>query len=460
MLDKRSTSETAKILFIGSLSILALFLGFFTDYWGVADKQWFGNHQRDMENHVIGRMVRSRQDGIFSDGGLMGIGSPDTTLKYFPARPFSNQVTAYVNGQSFGAFRTYNSLIGGQGMLFSIFDKLITLSPQEKLNSFHAFTAMLSAITLTAIILWFYMEFGFTVAIFVIISAVFSQWLVVFGRNLYRSMWAFYLPVVVMMYYLKSRQGQMNFSHSTLGAIVFITVFIKCLFNGYEYITTVLVMMIVPFFYYGLLNRMRLRRFLAGLFTAASSAFLAVLLSFTILCFQVASVRGKFMDGVGHIVYSFEKRTWGNPHDFAPVYTPGLESGPVHVIVTYLEGTFFDANQYLSGSIPFISGDLLKVSYEELLIFFLVMSGLLYFLRSRVSDGNEKRKLLALIFATWFSLLAPLSWFIIFKPHSYVHTHMNFIVWQMPFVFFGFAVSGLVVKIILANHIRWKRMKN
>jgi len=187
MLDKRSTSETAKILFIGSLSILALFLGFFTDYWGVADKQWFGNHQRDMENHVIGRMVRSRQDGIFSDGGLMGIGSPDTTLKYFPARPFSNQVTAYVNGQSFGAFRTYNSLIGGQGMLFSIFDKLITLSPQEKLNSFHAFTAMLSAITLTAIILWFYMEFGFTVAIFVIISAVFSQWLVVFGRNLYWS---------------------------------------------------------------------------------------------------------------------------------------------------------------------------------------------------------------------------------------------------------------------------------
>ena len=166
------------------------------------------------------------------------------------------------------------------------------------------------------------------------------------------------------------------------------------------------------------------------------------------------------MDGVGHIVYSFEKRTWGNPHDFAPVYTPDLESGPVHVIVTYLEGTFFDANQYLSGSIPFISGDLLKVSYEELLIFFLVMSGLLYFLRSRVSDGNEKRKLLALIFATWFSLLAPLSWFIIFKSHSYVHTHMNFIVWQMPFVFFGFAVSGLVVKIILANHIRWKRMKN
>jgi hypothetical protein len=35
---------------------------------------------------------------------------------------------------------------------------------------------------------------------------------------------------------------------------------------------------------------------------------------------------------------------------------------------------------------------------------------------------------------------------------------MNFIVWQMPFVFFGFAVCGLVVKSLLPNLIR--RLRN
>ena len=38
-----------------------------------------------------------------------------------------------------------------------------------------------------------------------------------------------------------------------------------------------------------------------------------------------------------------------------------------------------------------------------------------------------------LVLATWFSILAPFSWYIIFKAHSFIHMHMNFIVWQMPF---------------------------
>lgn len=182
MLNKRSPSETAKALFICSFSILLLFLGFFTNYWRVADQQWFDNHQRDAESLIIGRMVKSGQDGIFSDGGLTGFGSLNATPVDWLDRPFSNQYLAYTNGLPFGAYTTYNSQIGGQGMLFGILDKLITLSPQEKLRLFHALTSLFSAITLTAIILWFYLEFGLTAALFVLNSAVFSQWLVVFGQ--------------------------------------------------------------------------------------------------------------------------------------------------------------------------------------------------------------------------------------------------------------------------------------
>ena len=45
--------------------------------------------------------------------------------------------------------------------------------------------------------------------------------------------------------------------------------------------------------------------------------------------------------------------------------------------------------------------------------------------------------------ATWFSFLAPLSWFVIFKAHSHCHTHMNFLVWQMPFTILGVALCGV-----------------
>ena len=87
-------------------------------------------------------------------------------------------------------------------MLFSILDGVIPLSPREKLRLFHAFTSLLSALSIAAIVLWFYREFGISIASVVLGSAVFSQWLVVFGRNLWWSMWAFYLPMVVVMHYL------------------------------------------------------------------------------------------------------------------------------------------------------------------------------------------------------------------------------------------------------------------
>jgi len=192
-----------------------------------------------------------------------------------------------------------------------------------------------------------------------------------FGRNLWWSMWSFYLPVALMMYYLKLNRLQMNINYTRFGVIIFIAVFIKCLFTGYEYITTTLVMMIVPFVYYGILNRLNIRKFLSGLSTAVLSSGLAILLSFVILCFKVGSVTGHFRDGVNHIVYSFEKRTYANPTNFPPVILPSLESNTTQVVVNYMNGLFIDVNKYLPSSIPFISRHLLKVYYSTTYIIIL-----------------------------------------------------------------------------------------
>jgi len=445
--------EFTKVLFICTLSILLLFFGFFTNCWQVADQQWFVNHQRDMESYIVGRMVKSRQDGVFSDGGLTGVGSRDATPVNYFDKPFSFQYIAYINGLTFGAYSTYSSQVGGQGMLFSILDSLIPLSPEKKLRLFHAFTSLLSALTLTGIILWFYLEFGLSIALFVLASAIFSQWLVVFGRNLWWSMWAFYLPMVVAIHYLKRNNASTNSQLITFGILVFITIFIKCLFNGYEYITTTLIMMMVPFVYYSILNKLSFRRFFRGLITAALGSCLAILLSFSILCFQIASIKGNLLDGVNHIVYSLQKRTHADSHNFPSIYASSLESSTTTVVVKYLKGTFFDANNYLSSSNPFVRRLLFKIRYLYLIFLFLIMSVFLYSRRNRYVSEKEGQSCLALIFATWFSILAPLSWFIVFKAHSYIHTHMNYIVWQMPFIFFGFAVCGLAVKSVLSDLI-------
>lgn len=159
------------------------------------------------------------------------------------------------------------------------------------------------------------------------------------------------------------------------------------------------------------------------------------------LCFQIGAAKDGFMDGVAHVIWSFGKRTYGEAEDFPPVYAASLEAGTIGVVITYMNGVFFDLNNYLSQTNSFVSNSLLKIRYYYLIVLFVVMSALL-FLRS---NAEQRRRHIALIWTTWFSILAPLSWFVIFKAHSYIHTHMSFLLWQMPFTLFGFAVLGSAV---------------
>ncbi len=442
-------SERARKSSLCAISVVVLFCGFFSNCWHVAEQQWFVGHQVDTESLVVGRMVRSRQAGLFSDGGLLGAGIPnDLHRSWLTHKQVHDQYSAYFSGLTFDEYSPYLSQIGGQGMLFSLLDSSIPLSPQTRLKSFYMLTSLLSAIALTLVVLWFYCEFGLCVAIFVACSAVLSQWLTVFGRNLWWGIWAFYLPMIAVMYFFRHRRVSTNRRFIVFGILVFVSVFVKCLINGYEYITTTLIMMIVPLVYYGILDRSGVRQLLKGTLVAVLGSLLAVFLSLMILSLQIASVKGNVSDGFEHIADSLGKRTYGDPRELPefPGNVASLNSSTIEVAVTYLDGTFFDVNNYLTTSDPFVSHCLFRIQYLYLIVLFLTMSVLLLCYGKERISTEERQRNIAVVSATWFSILAPLSWYVIFKAHSYIHTHMNYLLWQMPFTLFGFAVCGVAVR--------------
>lgn len=51
-------------------------------------------------------------------------------------------------------------------------------------------------------------------------------------------------------------------------------------------------------------------------------------------------------------------------------------------------------------------------------------------------------------FLYYVMLLAPMSWFVLAKSHSYVHTHMNFVLW-----YFGFIAIMIYMIIIMIKEI-------
>ena len=102
---------------------------------------------------------------------------------------------------------------------------------------------------------------------------------------------------------------------AVFGGIVFIVVFFKCAFSGYEYITTTLIMMTVPLIYYGVRDRIGTCRFLQYAVTGALSSCLAVFVSVIILCSQVAiEEKWNALDGFDYIAYTLKRRTEGNEY--------------------------------------------------------------------------------------------------------------------------------------------------
>jgi hypothetical protein len=440
-------------LLLALASLLSFTGSFGWNLWGVARQAWFEQFQRGTECHVVGRLVKSRQDGMLSAGGLLGVG-----VVHFegpPASPYSvhfrraelatglhlriagedwpsreqidEQYAAYRDGSRFQIYSPYLSQIGGQGLVFGALDAVLPLAPSTKLGLFGAATALLSAAALTAIVLWFATEFSPVIGWWVLSTGLLSQWLTGFGGKLWWSLWAFYLPLLVVGCYEWSRAAAPERrSPATLGAIAFAAVLAKCFFNGYEYITTTLLMMVVPTAYYALRDGAGKRRLVRDGLALGLGSTAAVAASLLVLVAQAASLTGRAAFGLRHIAFALAVRSRANPEDFPPSFAESLNASAWSVLATYVGGPYFD----FGGRGP-------ALRYSHLFALFAAATLVAWW------HGRGDARYRALLATTWLSLLAPLSWLVVFKAHSQDHTHMNFVVWQMPFSFLGFALCGV-----------------
>jgi hypothetical protein len=105
--SKCNRLELAKKAFICILAKLLIFFGFSPNRWQVADQKWFIYFQRDSESLIVGRLVKSRQEGTFSAGGLTGFGSPYTFPVKWNNQPFEYQYRASQESRDSGKNKFY-----------------------------------------------------------------------------------------------------------------------------------------------------------------------------------------------------------------------------------------------------------------------------------------------------------------------------------------------------------------
>jgi len=425
-----------------SLIWVALFIGitllllpnFYRNHWGAVETGYYTEWQTRYDRYVVARLVKTRQDGFFSAGGLLGLG--DTPKWDFDSAIHRAQYNAFLRNKPFQTYIVYESNPGLQGILYGFLDKGLPVSSDLKLKIFRGLTALTTALVFSLILVTFTFEFGFLSGLLALLFTAVSIWIVLPAGSIFWNYWGFYLPFLASAWLLAEATRKNEYRDFKIFSILFLAALLKTFVSGFDLTTTVLVMATVPYIYHAIKESWNCKIFLWRFFKASIALVAGTLTGIGILLIQIAvNVGGGLTTAYQYILNRFTSHMNGDYEYF-------YNTGPVKPI-----GIMDVLPKYLL--MPAINVQIQTTTYQVLYWHLIVVFALftLIFILMHLKNGHLEfsRKSLAILVTTWYSLLAPLSWYVIFRPHSFIHTHVNTMAWQMPFTLFGFALCGYVI---------------
>lgn len=308
----------------------------------------------------------------------------------------------------------YESQIGLQGMIFTSCMKNMAVT--DRIVVYKIVLAILYSVVLTLICYWLYKKYHLKFAVMFYLVTLLSPWMIGYSTNLYWVEFTWFLPMlcgIVCANHLDNRKIRML---TYIGVMLSVALKSAC---GYEYITTIMLSSIVFLltdFVLALMERkdkQRVKRLFWTIFWMGISAlagFTAVL-----VCHAYLRGGGNLFNGLKSIYqYDVLRRTLGgDPKLFQDVYADSLNASIIRVLARYL---LFDT--------PLILG----VPGILFIPLCMLSFGILVY---GVWKRNENREMLILYI--WQGI-ASISWFVLGKSHSYIHTSMNFVMWYFGFI--------------------------
>jgi len=442
----RSNTPKIKSLLFLAFTFLLFFTGFFFNPFDVLINNKRIDNQA--ESIVVGRLVKSRSDGMFSSAGLCGRCKNDLR----DSSLFDYQYTALKEKHSCKKFFPYYSQIGFHGVIYSLILKVSPFPSSHDITILRVFKVAMLAGVLSLIVLWFYLEFGLLAALFVAAGVVLTPWITYLGRDLWFCIWTNFLPFLTALFLLKRQSERENLADWKILLIVNLMILLNFVINGYEWVSTTLVMASIPFFYYWRKDLWRPKKLIRHLFWLITGSVASLLLTFSMLAYQISLISGKFSDGIEWIIFSFQKRAHGSAEGLPEVYEDQVSHPLYEVFLQYFSAPAFKFPDFITKHTPrYFDG----ILFIELIVAFMVATWFVFYRYKWLRLSSlQLHNLKALAVTTWISILAPFSWYVIFKGHAWSHHHIDYITWFMPFCLFGLAIIGAVLSQLFSGKIR------
>lgn len=395
---------------------------------------------------IVGRMNESKMNGVFSKAGLPGINYdrksvPDSIIdNQYMEQPryiilYHNIINEYRNflqdKKSPDNYCPYISQIGGQGILYSSINNILPFRNAVNYKIIKLFNAILTSLCFVLFLGWCYRNFNITATIITFILILISPWITLMGTALWWSVWGLYIPFLASLLIFEKRSNHPEaVSDKFVLTVIFAAVLAKCIFTGYEFVTSCLMAIYTPVIYYAWLNKEKYSAVIVLSFKIGISALCAAATSLLILLLQIQSVMGGYKPALEYITTSYERRTH--------FQTGNIPDNIFEIVIKrYLkEDAFFFG--FLDKPSP--------VNYLMLVCLILAICGILFYL----AKGHIKyRKYSSLAITSIFSLLCPLSWYYIFIQHAHQHPFYDTIVWYIVFLLWGYLIIGVGISLLI-----------
>lgn len=426
-----------------TIYLSALFIIFFfsysTNFLGIAAK-YYTTFDRSDEMFVIGRLDAATYQGILSYGGLPGSAHPTrdsiAKMNYDYMKEVNEKYDYYLTDQKMPGdkFAAYYSQSGGQGLFYSVLQKILPFKNEVKIRIYRAINICLLAFCFILFLGWCYRNYGLLSSFITFVLLLFSPIVHNFAFSLWWTLWSYYIPFLTMLLILERNNKSPGRypEHKTL-VFLFISVFAKCFFTGFEYITPTLAAILCPIIYYHILEGKRIKTTFIFICKTITCSVTAILAEVFLLINQIKSIEGSYAKGIEYLIHAFTRRSSLDVDEFPPTIPEIL-------------------NEHLFGMDLVIWGHSaynITLTLFTTILIVLIMCISLYFLSKKI-DTTNKSKSKALLVTTLLSSLAPISWIVIFTEHVSKHS-LDRIIWYMPFLLYGFLVIGVCFSIILSR---------
>jgi hypothetical protein len=397
--------------------VLALILAliFWSNVFRFSPNAIDGVFDTTSEGLVIGRLGRAAADGIFFKDAGLGTNF-DSQQVLGPREIYKAQVEYFQHPemlkQDHIIWGRYGSQFGLQGVVYSFVDALNPLPRRYGVGIYHFLSALLCAAGVMWVAFLINRRFGVAAFIGFVAPVAVEPMFTALGPNLYWAAGLWFVPMAIAMYLVeaKSRRDRL-----LVVAAIGAATFAKAL-CGYEFITTVVCAAMTGCLLNNEVQSRPVRIMTDMIWTCVAG----------LAGFALAFLLHGYEFGFAGIVGSAMARTGAGGLSLEDGLLLGHFASVLSVIRTYL-----GANSYtLIPNFALVLGPL-------------AILAVVTFLDRRFNwfFGTDREKLQALAFAFLASFAAPLSWFILAKAHSFVHTPIDFILWYVPTVPLGGALA-------------------